>query len=129
MRRTNLLHSKLLRVLGILLGVLALSATGLMAVLFTRLNQTNGELISTGQKRTYLLYVPRSYQPDKPTPLVISIHGYAEWPAHQAEISRWNELADQVGFHRGLPVRDRLSPALERERFGWSQRQRRERFG
>jgi polyhydroxybutyrate depolymerase len=61
-------------------------------------NRTNGSLISSGQKRSYLLYVPKSYNPAVPSPLVISIHGYAEWPAHQMEISHWNALADQYGF-------------------------------
>ena len=61
-------------------------------------NRTNGSLISSGQKRSYLLYVPKSYDPAVPTPLVISIHGYAEWPAHQMEISHWSTLADQYGF-------------------------------
>ena len=61
-------------------------------------HRTNGELIVAGERRTYLLYVPQNYDPATPTPLVISIHGYAEWPAHQAKTSRWNELADEVGF-------------------------------
>jgi polyhydroxybutyrate depolymerase len=61
-------------------------------------NQTNGEIQSSGKKRKYLLYVPKTYDPAKPTPLVISIHGFAEWPAHQRDISHWNKLADQYGF-------------------------------
>jgi polyhydroxybutyrate depolymerase len=61
-------------------------------------NRTNGSLISSGQQRTYLLYVPKSYNPAIPTPLVISIHGHAEWPALQMEISHWNILADQFSF-------------------------------
>ena len=28
-------------------------------------------------------------------PLVISIHGFAEWPAHLMEISHWNQLSDE----------------------------------
>lgn len=57
-----------------------------------------GEVLSSDETRSYLLYVPDSYDPQTPTPLVISIHGYAEWPAHQAHTSRWNELADEQGF-------------------------------
>ena len=56
------------------------------------------ELVSGGEKRTYLLHVPKGYKPGTPVPLVISIHGFAEWPAHQAQISRWNALADEHGF-------------------------------
>jgi polyhydroxybutyrate depolymerase len=55
-------------------------------------------LISAGENRTYLLYVPKSYDPSRPAPLVITIHGFAQWPAHQMNISRWNELAEEYGF-------------------------------
>lgn len=70
----------------------------ILAVIFMIVNRTNGTILSLGEKRTYLLHVPDSYDPQTPTPLVISIHGFAEWPAHQAQISRWNELADSQGF-------------------------------
>ena len=33
--------------------------------------------MSSGEKREYLLYVPKSYDPARPTPLVISMHGGA----------------------------------------------------
>jgi polyhydroxybutyrate depolymerase len=62
------------------------------------LNRTNGTLVSSGQKREYLLYVPRSYNPTRPTPLVISMHALALWPAAQMETSRWNNAADEHGF-------------------------------
>jgi len=62
------------------------------------LNRTNGAIVSSGQKREYLLYVPHSYNPAKPTPLVISMHGAALWPAQQMNLSRWNRLADEHGF-------------------------------
>ena len=61
-------------------------------------NRTNGSLVSLGKKRSYLLYVPETYNPAAPTPLVISLHGLAEWPAHQMQISHWNNLASQYGF-------------------------------
>lgn len=61
-------------------------------------NKTNGVIETSGIKRRYLLYVPPTYDPKVPSPLVISIHGYAEWPAHQMQISRWNQFADTYGF-------------------------------
>lgn len=61
-------------------------------------NRTNGSLTSGGENRRYLLYMPDSYDPSTPTPLVLSFHGFAEWPAHQQQISRWNDLADENGF-------------------------------
>ena len=81
----------------IILGVLALGALT-VAVLFSWLDKTNGKMVSSGQERTYLYHVPLTYDPAKPAPLVISIHGFAEWPAHQMQISGWNDLADKFGF-------------------------------
>jgi len=62
------------------------------------LNKTNGTIVSSGLKRDYLLYVPKSYDRKKPTPLVISMHGAAGWPALQMNTSHWNRLADEHGF-------------------------------
>ncbi len=45
-----------------------------------------------------LLYVPDSYDPTRPTSLIISIHAGATWPAHQKNLTRWNRLADAHGF-------------------------------
>jgi polyhydroxybutyrate depolymerase len=60
--------------------------------------EITGRIDSGGEKRTYVLHVPESYDPSTPVPLVISMHGFAEWPGHQMEISRWNDLADRYGF-------------------------------
>ena len=62
------------------------------------LDDTNGEIVSSGETRKYLLYVPPSYDRNKPTPLVVSMHGAALWPANQKNLTRWNTLADQQGF-------------------------------
>jgi polyhydroxybutyrate depolymerase len=68
------------------------------AVSFYVLNRTNGTIVSSDQKREYLLYVPRSYDRTRPTPLVISMHGAGGWPAMQKEVSQWNRVADEYGF-------------------------------
>jgi len=81
----------------VILGLLMLGAV-VIGVLFSWLDKTNGRIVSSGQERTYLLFVPTSYDPARPTPLVISIHGFAEWPAHQMQISGWNDLAEEYGF-------------------------------
>ncbi len=62
------------------------------------LDRTNGTMVSSGQKRQYLLYVPKSYDRTKPTALVISMHGAAGWPAQQMNLSQWNRLADSQGI-------------------------------
>jgi polyhydroxybutyrate depolymerase len=68
------------------------------AVSFHLANRNNGTMVSSGLEREYLLYVPASYDRSKPTPLVISMHGAALWPAAQMEISRWNDVAERQGF-------------------------------
>ncbi len=74
--------------------VLALAA----AVAYLILDRTNGSLVSSGVKRRYLLYVPKSYDPSTPVALVISLHGFSQWPAHQSGLTGWNDLADEYGF-------------------------------
>ena len=97
----------LLYVLLLVVG-LPLALAALVAGVFKFANRTNGTLISSGERRHYLLYVPESYKPGEPTPLVISFHGFAEWPAHQRDISRWNDLADEQGFIVVYPMGTRF---------------------
>jgi polyhydroxybutyrate depolymerase len=68
------------------------------AVSFYAANRDNGSFVSSGEKRDYLLYVPRSYDRRSPTPLVISMHGAGLWGAAQKETSQWNDLADKQRF-------------------------------
>lgn len=68
------------------------------AVSFRLRNANNGSLISSGEIRKYLLYVPRSYGGRRPAPLVISLHGAAGWPVQQMKLTEWNQLADREGF-------------------------------
>ena len=69
------------------------------AASFYSVNRTTGTIVtSAGQTREYILYVPKSYDRSKPTPLVISMHGAENWPSFQMSVSRWNPLADEHGF-------------------------------
>jgi polyhydroxybutyrate depolymerase len=112
------MKKKILRVGLIVLGLLLVLFI-LAAVAYRLADRTNGSLLSSGVERRYLLYVPDSYDPAVPTPLVISIHGFAEWPAHQMQISQWTDLADENGFivvfpsGTGLPKRWRMLGALD----------------
>lgn len=81
----------------LLLLLLAVAALGI-GIIHHHVYRSDGEVITSGKKRGYLIHVPKSYQPGKPTPLVISFHGLAEWPAHLMKISRWNEVANESGF-------------------------------
>ena len=82
---------------GIVVGIPLLVL--LVAVVWiSLLDRTNGTIVSDGEEREYLLHVPARYDPATPTPLVISLHAGATWPAHQMNLTRWNRLADQHGF-------------------------------
>ena len=59
---------------------------------------TTGTIVSSGEKREYLLYVPKSYDRTKPAPLVISLHTSMSWPSSSMAISQWNLVADENGF-------------------------------
>ena len=61
-------------------------------------NKTTRKIVSSGEQRRYLLYVPSTYNPEEPTPLVITLHGFADWPAHIMKMSHWNDLAEEDGF-------------------------------
>ena len=57
-----------------------------------------GQLRSGDRIRYYVLYVPDSYQAQTPTPLVVSLHGFFEWPRHLQRMSGWSEHAEEHGF-------------------------------
>lgn len=97
MTRGHLVVRVLLGLLGLPV-LLSLAAVVAFYLSFYSLDRANGTILSAGQQREYLLYVPRSYDRTKPTPLVISMHAAMLWPGHQRDISHWNQLADQHGF-------------------------------
>jgi len=87
----------------VIVGVLILISVPVMLAVIEAVssyvhNRNNGSIVSSGQKREYLLYVPRSYDRSRPTPLVISMHGAAGWPVQQMDLSEWNRLAEKQGF-------------------------------
>jgi len=94
-------------VLGAALALIGLPVVivPIEAFSFYSANRDNGSFVSSGEKREYLLYVPRSYDRSKPTPLVISMHGAGLWGASQRDISRWNRIADNAGCIVVCPAR------------------------
>ena len=88
------------RVLGAVLILIALPMVLVVVEAFSYYvrNRNNGSIVSSGWKREYLLYVPRSYDRTRPTPLVISMHGAGGWPVQQMDVSKWNRLAESHGF-------------------------------
>jgi len=95
--RTAMNPGKLVLRAALVLGLPVLSVL-LASVSYYFLNRTSDVMVSSGQRREYLLHVPSSYDRSKPTPLVISLHGGGGWPAQQMDLSGWNRLADSHGF-------------------------------
>lgn len=83
------------------------------AVSFYRYHRNNGSIVSSGHEREYLLYVPKSYDPAKPAPLVISMHGASLWPTAQRDISGWNTVADDHGVIVAYPLGRGILPAWQ----------------
>jgi polyhydroxybutyrate depolymerase len=86
-----------LRAVLVLLAVPVAVAVVACVAFYVR-NRDNGGFVSSGEKRTYRLYVPKSYDPARLTPLVISMHGGGLWGAAQMEMSQWNAVADEQGL-------------------------------
>ena len=86
--------------IGALLVIIGLPVLLILIILLSVsfANRNNAAIVSSGEKREYLLYVPRSYDPTKPTPLIVSLHAAMNWPAYQMKISQWNKAADENGF-------------------------------
>jgi polyhydroxybutyrate depolymerase len=83
------------------------------ATTFHAKNRNNGAIVSSGERREYLLHVPPNLDRRKPAALVLSLHGAGGWPALQRDLSRWNELADRKGFIVVYPAgRDTAGPRI-----------------
>jgi polyhydroxybutyrate depolymerase len=91
------MNRRVLAVVAVLISLPAVVAL-VEAVSFRRSNSNNGRLVSSDREREYLVHVPRSYDPSRAAPLVISLHGAGIWPAVQRDVSGWNALADEEGF-------------------------------
>jgi len=87
-------------VLGAALALIGLPVVmvPIEAIAWYSANADNGSFVSSGVKREYLLYVPRSYDRSKPTALILSLHGGGLWGAAQRDMSLFNRLADREGL-------------------------------
>jgi polyhydroxybutyrate depolymerase len=61
------------------------------------------ELISNGEARSYILYVPASYQPAEPAALVFGFHGNNGRAEYFEDYSGFSPLADREGFIVAYP--------------------------
>jgi polyhydroxybutyrate depolymerase len=51
---------------------------------------------SEGGQRCYLLYLPPNFEPKRPLPLIMSLHGFASNPHGQRTFSQWSGVAAEV---------------------------------
>jgi hypothetical protein len=101
----------------ILIGLPPLLAL-IEAASFSVANRNNGTIISSGEKREYLLYVPHSYDRSKPAALVISMHGAGGWPAQQMNLSEWNPDLSKLDSEKETPGSCSLGLAKDRKQQG-----------
>jgi polyhydroxybutyrate depolymerase len=58
----------------------------------------NGSITHDGLTRTYILYVPASYSPGTPVPLVFNFHGYTSNSTEQMFYGDFRPIADTANF-------------------------------
>lgn len=69
------------------------------AYCFTLSQQTIAGMIThAGLERQYILYVPDSYSPETPAPLVLNFHGYGSNAVEQMFYGDFRPIADTAGF-------------------------------
>ena len=110
---TGMERSRRTIVIVLILISLPMLLAAVEAVAYFRYNRNNGSIVSSGQEREYILYVPKSYDPAKPAPLVISLHGGSVWPAVQRDMSRWNMAAENHGVIVVYPLGRGIFPAWQ----------------
>ena len=103
MKHKLTLGQQYLRDIAILL-VIALGIFLFIKIKAWTAETSNVKLTSSGEDRSYQLYVPNSYNPKRPAPLVISLHGYSSKPSDIIFSSRWNDLADEEGVIMAYPL-------------------------
>lgn len=85
---------KLKKILVTILVILLLIPLGL----YGWITRSNGRIEADGKSRRYVVYEPASYSASEPTALVLSLHGFSDWPMHHMRMSGWNRIADEEGF-------------------------------
>ncbi len=63
-----------------------------------QVGDTSGELFNQRRQRTYYMHTPKSYQPNRPLPLVLAFHEYGGNGEKMAASTGLNALAEQKGF-------------------------------
>lgn len=70
-----------------------------LTIIETKGQQTLYDTIShDGLSRSYILYVPQTYTPGEPAPLIINLHGYTSNAFEQMNYGDFREISDTAGF-------------------------------
>jgi polyhydroxybutyrate depolymerase len=93
------------RLLSCILAVaLALSLGGCARTTHAKdTTDTAGTITVGGRQRTYLVHLPSGYDPTRPVPLLIALHGSGSTGADMADLTGFNALADTQGFLVAYP--------------------------
>lgn len=76
-----------------------ISITATLLCQFAGAQQTiQDSILSGGLERTYILYVPASYTPGTPVPLLLNFHGYTSNALEQMFYGDFRSIADTAGF-------------------------------
>lgn len=76
-----------------------------------------GQLQWDGLHRTYLLHIPKGYDPNRPVPLVLNLHGTFMTAQNEAGLSFMSSVADREGF---LVVYPNGTRGADGKTLGWN---------
>lgn len=79
----------------------------------TRPGNYSRSLVVGQQKRTYLVHVPKDYDPKTPTPVVLALHGVAMNGPMMVMFSGLNTKSDEAGFIVVYPSGTGVGPFLK----------------
>ena len=82
-------------------------------VAITRPGNYSRSLMVGQQKRTYLVHVPKNYDPKTPTPVVLALHGVAMNGPMMVVFSGLNKKSDEAGFIVVYPSGTGVGPFLK----------------
>jgi len=86
---------------GLLISILGIMvATGIRAQSGTQLT---GAIMHDNISRTFIVYIPASYNPAKAVPLLLSLHGTGEDAAYQNSLADFKPIADTANFIIVMP--------------------------
>ena len=104
------LRARLLIAVGGLVAVAALSPGAATAATGTL---STGDYSGSEGSLHYELYVPSTYTPATPVPLVVALHGCSQSADGFRALTRWDALAEAKGFMVVFPEQDAKSNAFK----------------